>query len=319
MKQNYNLGKLERVNLRQLWESEAQDFTPWLAKEENLALLSETLDLELELEKVEQNVGSFKADILCKDAYTNSMVLIENQLEKTDHTHLGQLLTYASGLNSVVIIWIAEHFREEHRAALDWLNEKTDENISFFGLEVELWRIGNSPIAPKFNVVCKPNDWSRTISNSASSGERNVSDLKLMQMEYWQGFKDRLIETKSPLRGQKPQPQHWYDFAVGRSNCWLSLAANSQKNFLRVRLVLAGSLAKERFSNLLSKKEEIEQELGFKLQWEEKPENPQSLITLDKQNVNPTDRSDWQNQYEYFQNTLEKFYKVFSRYLKEVD
>src|SRR6185312_8829511 len=108
--------------------------------------------------------GPLRADILCKDVGTDAWVLIENQLERTNHGHLGQLLTYAAGLDAVTIVWIAERFTEEHRAALDWLNERTDEKITFFGLEVELWQIGNSPVAPKFNIVSKPNDWAKSIS-----------------------------------------------------------------------------------------------------------------------------------------------------------
>ncbi len=147
------LGRLESVDLRTTWTSEWNDFTPWLAKPENLKLLAETVGLDLEFESVEKNVGPFRADILCKDTLDNSWVLIENQLERTDHTHLGQLLTYAAGLETVTIIWIAQRFTEEHRATLHWLNEITSDRFAFFGLEIELWKIGNSPVAPKFNVV----------------------------------------------------------------------------------------------------------------------------------------------------------------------
>ncbi len=149
------LGRLERVELRQVWTGEAADFPPWLAQ--NIAVLGDALNLELELEAQEQPVGPFRADILCKDTATGQWVLIENQLARTDHTHLGQLLTYAAGLDAVTVVWVAARFTDEHRAALDWLNAHTGEDIDFFGLEIELWRIGSSPIAPKFNVVSKPN------------------------------------------------------------------------------------------------------------------------------------------------------------------
>ncbi len=136
-------GRLERVELRQVWPHEATAFTPWLAQPENLKLLGDKIGIDLELEAQEANVGPFRADILCKDTLTNQWVLIENQLERTDHTHLGQLLTYAAGLKAVTIVWIANRFTSEHRAALDWLNEITDSGFNFFGLEVELWRIGD--------------------------------------------------------------------------------------------------------------------------------------------------------------------------------
>lgn len=157
------LDKLIKLNLRDIWKDEAQDFTPWLASEDNLNLLGETLRMELELKAREQNVGPFSADILCTNKDDGSLVLIENQLDKTDHKHLGQLMTYAAGLDTVSIIWISKEFTDEHRAALDWLNEITNIEFRFFGLEIELWKIGDSSPAPKFNIVCKPNDWSRSI------------------------------------------------------------------------------------------------------------------------------------------------------------
>ena len=181
----HNLGRLEQVKLREAWESEPQDFTPWLAQVENLKLLSETLKMELVAEGTEQGVGSFRADILCRDTIDDSLVLIENQLERTDHNHLGQLLTYAAGLQTVTIIWVAARFADEHRAALDWLNEITDERFRFFGLEIELWRIGDSPAAPKFNIVSKPNEWVRAVSQTTrypraiDFTERNLCIVKM--------------------------------------------------------------------------------------------------------------------------------------------
>ena len=132
------LGRLERADLRSVWSSESDDFTPWLAEPENLRLLGETIGIELELEAIEKDVGPFRADILCKNVVTDHWVLIENQLERTNHVHLGQVLTYAAGLGAVTIVWIASKFTDEHRAALDWLNDITGTDIVFFGLEVEL-------------------------------------------------------------------------------------------------------------------------------------------------------------------------------------
>src|SRR5687767_12701248 len=184
------LGRLERVDLRQCWSDEARDFTPWLAQEGNMALLGDTIGLELEVEAQEKNVGLFRADILCKDTITGHFVLVENQLERTDHLHLGQLLTYAAGLEAVTIVWVARQFTEEHRAALDWLNGITNTTINFFGLEIELWRIGDSPLAPKFNVVSKPNDWSKTVreSTSAASAATPTSTQQL-HLEFWTQFR----------------------------------------------------------------------------------------------------------------------------------
>ena len=183
------LGKLEKVDLRQIWQNEGQDFTPWLAQKENLELLGEVIGIELELEAQEKNVGPFRADILCKNTSDDSLVLIENQIERTDHKHLGQLLTYASGLQSVVIVWVASKFTEEHRKALDWLNEITDEKFRFFGLEVELWKIGNSSVAPKFNIVSQPNNWSKAVAQAAKNLDtQETSETKGLQYRYWQNL-----------------------------------------------------------------------------------------------------------------------------------
>ena len=174
-----SLGRLAPVDLREVWESEALDFTPWLAQPENMTLLGKAIGIELEVETQEKSVGPFRADILCKDTTTGDWVLIENQLERTDHTHLGQLLTYAAGLEAVTVVWVAGRFTDEHRAALDWLNAITAPTYAFFALEVELWRIDDSPVAPKFNVVSKPNDWSKTLKQAASAAQNYDGMLPL--------------------------------------------------------------------------------------------------------------------------------------------
>lgn len=183
------LGRLKSVDLRDIWISEAAEFTPWLARPENLEVLGETLGIDLELEAQEKTVGPFRADILCKDIGGDHWVLIENQLERTDHAHLGQLLTYAAGLQAVTVVWIAAQFTDEHRAALDWLNKITDNSFRFFGLEVQLWRIGTSPAAPRFNVISKPNDWSQSVKQAARViDDADLSETRVMQRNYWEAL-----------------------------------------------------------------------------------------------------------------------------------
>ena len=190
-------------------------------------------------------MGPFRADILCKNTLDGSWVLIENQIEKTDHMHLGQLLTYAAGLEAVTIIWIASKFIEEHRAALDWLNEKTDGRINFFGLEVELWRIGNSPIAPKFNVVSKPNDWSKTVTEAA--GRINLTETKQLHLEYWTHFSEYVKNNSKILSPQKPLPQNWTNMAIGRSNFYLVATANTWEKQITAYRCMDGPDAKHHF------------------------------------------------------------------------
>ena len=219
------LGTIKKMDLRDVWSSEASDFTPWLAKEDNISLLGDAIGLELEVESQEKNVGPFRADILARDLTSNHYVLIENQLEQTNHNHLGQIMTYAAGLDAFSIIWIAKSFTEEHRAALDWLNRITEENINFFGIEIEVIQIGDSLPAPQFKVVAKPNDWSKSVRSSANTGE--VTDTKLKQQQYWTQFKEYVENNGSPFKVQKPAPQHWTIIALGRSNFQLSLTVNS--------------------------------------------------------------------------------------------
>jgi hypothetical protein len=314
------LGRLERVNVRDVWVGEASAFTPWLAKAENLDLLSETVGIELELEAQEKDVGPFRADLLCKNTADNSWVLIENQLERTDHTHLGQLLTYAAGLQAVTIVWVAQRFTEEHRATLDWLNEITDERFNFFGLEVELWRIGISPVAPKFNVVCKPNDWSKTISDAAKGFENGeLTETKQLQLEYWTELRKLLIDGGSFIKPQKPLPQHWYTFAVGRSYFHLSAVANTRDDWLAVMLVMTGPQAKPHFNMLKVERSAIESEIGAELLWEELPAKKESRVSLRLPVTDFTDRKLWPQQHQWIRQKLEAFHKAFSLRVKALD
>lgn len=310
-----NLGRLEPVDLRKVWTSEAGDFTPWLAKDGNLALLGDTIGLELELEAQEKNVGPFRADILCKDTASNNWVLVENQLERTDHTHLGQLLTYAAGLKAVTIVWIADRFTDEHRAALDWLNEITDDRFNFFGLEVELWRIGESPVAPKFNCACKPNEWTK--APPTPPGE--LTETKLLQQDYWRTLRNLLIERNSVVKPQKPLPQHWTNFAIGRSHFWMHASVNTQKNCIEVGLNCGGPDAKPYFYLLEQEKEVIEDETGESLDWEEMPNKKQSRIALRRLQTDSSNRNNWDAQHNWLIEKLEAFHKAFSPRIKELN
>lgn len=312
------LGRLERVELRDAWEKEDLHFTPWLANEENLALLGEAIGLELELEATERDVGPFRADILCKEAATDNWVLIENQLERTDHTHLGQLITYAAGLQTATVVWVAARFTDEHRAALDWLNEITDERFRFFGLEIELWRIGSSIAAPKFNIISKPNDWTRSVAAGAKRGE--LTETQKLQIDYWSALGEHLEEEGSVVHTgkRKAQPQNWRLFAIGRSNFHLNAAINTRNNQLSAMLVLFGSDAKPHFHLLHAEREAIETEFGEAFEWLERPGRTESHIVL-RWDADPTDRASWPTQHAWLRTKLETFYKTFKVRVKALD
>jgi len=307
-----SLGRLERVDLRNIWISEAMDFTPWLAKPDNLCVLAEAVGMELEIEAQERSVGPFRADILCKNVNSDHWVLIENQLERTDHLHLGQLLTYAAGLQAVTIVWVAARFTDEHRAALDWLNEITDDRFAFFGLEVELWRIGDSPAAPKFNVVSKPNDWTRNVGLAAKRIESEaLTDKRQKQLAFWTGFRTHLEACGSPIRAQKPYPQHWMNFAIGRFGYLLGATIHSAERRIGVELYLNGESAKQDFQTLRRQQVAIEAELDAALSWMELPERKGSRVALFRPGIDPMDEARWPEIYDWMQCQLEAFDKVF--------
>ena len=310
------LGRLEPVvDLRSIWATEDQNFTPWLAQPENLAVLSETLDMKLATEGTEQGVGPFRADILCRDTQDDSLVLIENQLERTDHNHLGQLLTYAAGLQTVTIIWVSATFTDEHRAALDWLNEITEDRFRFFGLEIELWRIGESPAAPKFNVVSRPNNWYRTTQRMAS-GE--IPESALQQQRFWEQLSQHLEKRAGNVRLAAPPARAWTSYGLRRTGFLLDAILHPRAGQIRVELRLTGPDSKAHFALLAEMKEAIETEIGAQLEWAEQPNNNVSRIILNRKG-DPTDESAWPELAEWTAETLEKFDAAFRERVKDLN
>lgn len=312
------LGRLEPVEPRNIWASEASDFTPWLAREENIALLGETIGIELEVEAQEKRVGPFRADILCKDTITGHFVLIENQLEVTDHGHLGQLMTYAAGLDAVTIVWVARRFGEEHRAALDWLNRVTEKDLNFFGLEVELWRIGSSVPAPKFNVVSKPNDWSKTVRDRAQAAPGAMTPSQQLHLEYWTQLRDHLEFRQSHLRIGTPSTDHWRYFPLGKGGFTLSAVNGMRDGWSSVSLVLTGQNSKAHFYLIRDRyAADIVSQLGA-VTWEELPNNNESRVTLLRQ-VSPADKAGWPTLNEWFRQHLEQWTAFFRPIVATLD
>ncbi|MBT4400577.1 MAG: DUF4268 domain-containing protein [Bacteroidetes bacterium] len=314
-----DLSRLEHVELREKFKTEAGDFTPWLADESNISLLGDTIGLDLEVEAQEKEVGPFRADILCKDTADDTWVLIENQLERTDHTHLGQLMTYASGLKAVTIIWIAQKFTEEHRAAIDWLNEITDSDFKFFGIEVELWKIGNSEVAPKFNIVSKPNEWSRAVAR----GQEGITDARQLQLRFWNAFKSYVEDHGSQIRTGKPGPQNWMNISLGKTgyqllavaSMWDQESHSYSKNEIRAELYVSSEESKSKFVVIESQREVIEKELGYELTWLN-PEEMKSARAFTRKTVDLNDEADWMNQHAWLLENLVKLQKVFKPFTR---
>jgi hypothetical protein len=300
-----NLSKLERVPLREAWKHEAGEFTPWLAETSNLNSLADALGLsELVLVAVEHWVGDFKLDILCTDG--DEQVIIENQLEETNHRHLGQLLAYAAGVGAKKVIWVAESFRPEHSSALKFLNENTTDDLNFFGVQIELWRIGDSPLAPKFEVIVKPDDWAKAGREQARAAS-TASPTKQLQQKFWMALVDRLAKEAPQIRPQKPRPQHWLNNRIGRSGFGLNITANTRDERLGVELWISGAEAKKHFAGLVAQKATIESNLGFVLDWQELPDAQACRIASWYSDASLEDESRW---YEYLDWLIQRLVKL---------
>lgn len=317
------LGRLERVPLRQAWPDEAQNFTPWLAEDTNLALLGEALGLHLELEAVEKQVGPFAADILAKEIGSDRWVLIENQIEPTDHRHLGQLLTYAGGLDARTIIWIAESFREAHRAAIDFLNRATIEEFAFFGIQVELYRIGQSPLAPRFSLIAKPNNWSKQTQTAKQIAQGELTPAQLLSREFWASLIARAEGTFPPLAGRSPYKTSWQAAERLFSSSDLYSDANvafTASGRLRVEIYIGGPLAKKVFHHLYDQRQVIEAGFGQALDWEELPQGQDSRIACYMEGMQRREnKAGWEAQQTWIMQNLPQLAASFRPYFSKLN
>ena len=308
-----NFGKLEAVEVRNAWPSEPADFTPWLALDENLSLLAEELDMDLELIEIESGVGAFRADILAKRAGTDERVIIENQFGCTDHTHFGQLLTYASGVGSDgagarTVVWIAESFTEPHRAALDWLNKCTEPGIQFFGVQLELWRIGNSAFAPRFNVISKPNSWQKQLTQATNT----PSETGLLYQEFWRHFIQYCSERMTTLRFPSPLPQTWLPTPIGRSGYGVNLTISKTLRKLECQLWVEGRRAKGTFPQLEAQAEMIRATLGNAAKFDPMPERKNTCKIFETRDGDVTNRDEWPELFVWLKDRGEAYAKLFA-------
>ena len=303
------LGEIKKItDLRSVWKHEAKDFTKWLAEEKNLELLGKELGLNISLIKIEAEAGDFSVDILAEEAETGKKIIIENQLERTDHDHLGKIITYASGYNAEIIIWIVKEFRSEHKSAIDWLNEHTDEKLNFFGVTIELWQIANSPIAPKFNIVCQPNSWSKAIKSSSKKGE--LSETALKQLSFFEGFISYCNSKGTSLNLSNPQPSTpaYYSFGIGISEVWVAIKINKYKKLLKLDLYFT---EKELF-NLTKQETEEEAKKEFpEIIWDDMPKYKGATVGLVIKNFNLDNQDNWEKYYEWLKDNTEKLVGFF--------
>lgn len=258
------LGQLSKLDPREVWSSESADFTPWLAG--NIDKLGEVLGLELEFRQREAPVGDFSVDLVAHDLSQDRAVIIENQLEPTDHTHLGQIITYAAGFDAGIVIWISREFREEHRQALDWLNRVHEGHTEFFGITVELLKVDESKPAVNFRLVAFPNKWSRVAATSSDE----VSPKRLAYQQFFQGLLDELREKHKFTNARAAQPQSWYSFSTGvRGFLWGFCFSLGRR--VRTELYIDTPDADRNgqiLEELMKARTVIEKDFGESLEWE---------------------------------------------------
>jgi len=304
------LAKLKKVDLKEVWQHEAYDFSKWLVETENLGLLGEEIGLEIKPIQSEAPVGKFSVDILAEEEGSGRKIIIENQLQSTDHDHLGKIITYASGYDAELIIWIVKECREEHQRAVDWLNEHTDEKIGFFLIKMELWQIDNSLPAPKFVIIVSPNEWAKTVKKGNTDP---LTDTKLKQLDFWTAFRTFVESRDKSIKLKKPQPQHWYDLSLGFSGTAISLNMNSNENWFRCQLYIYDN--KPLFNFLLHKKEEIAPRIG-QSEWVDS-QGKFSAVRLEKKVSDVFDHNERDKHFEWLLTNALLLKKVFGPYLKD--
>lgn len=309
-----NLGTLKSIDLRSVWNHEALDFTRWLARDENISVLADELDIDIENLKPEESAGRYSVDILAEEVNSRRKVIIENQLETTDHKHLGQLLTYASAHDASIIIWIVKDYTEEHKQAIDWFNRHMPEQISFFLVQLELWQIGNSDPAPKFNIISQPNNWAKTIKNASTQEKGNPSELKLLQQRFYESFKEYV--NKLPVKpilnlGRTPRPQHWYDISFGTSKANISLTFNSRQGQIGCELYIKKDEAIYR--KICADEVIIRTALGDDIIFMDLPDSAAFRI-VKYYSCDPLDETKWHFYFEWLKEQAEKFQRTFKQY-----
>jgi hypothetical protein len=260
------LKKLIPIKLREIWTHEATDFTRWMALEDNISMVLDEIGISAENIKTEDNAGNFNVDITADEVETGKKIIIENQLEKTDHKHLGQLLTYASSFDACIIVWVVANVRDEHKQAIEWFNRNINDGISFFLVKTEVWQIGDSDPAVKFNVIVEPNDWAKITKNS-SSMSKELTQTKIDKLKFWEGLKDyaESIETQLKIT-RKPRPQHWYTISIGIRHLDLNFIHNTRTSTVSVELYIK---EQSLFNKLAQNKEEFNSYCnGLEVDWQ---------------------------------------------------
>lgn len=305
------LGKLEKVDLRSVWKHEATDFSAWLALRENLDVLAEQLGIEIEPIGTEVSVGRFKIDILAKEPNTNEQIIIENQLEPTNHDHLGKVITYAAGIDARYLIWIVKDVLPEHLKAIEWLNEHLDDEIRCFLIRIEVWQIGDSKPAPRFEIISVKNDWVASIKKATSSNA--LSPLQVKQFDFWVAFSEYLLVKDPSLKHHKAAAQHWMTFTIGNYLAHIAVTINTVKNRLAAELYISDN--KIFYAFLRENEDELMSAFGAQLEWFEA--NIASGFRVFKPVDDVFNESKKIEYFEWLHESILNFKKVLVPYIQE--
>lgn len=310
-------GDISQESVRNYWADEAQDFTPWLADSidaDEPSKLEDTIQLDLTLRGTEQNVGRYNLDILA-EAEDGRTVVIENQLESSDHNHLGKCLAYASGVDADVVVWICPEFTDEHSDAFQWLNNHTEEGIDLFALRLEVWRIGDSAPAVRFTAVEEPSEWKDQVRQSS-----DLSESQKLYQNFWTDFRDTILAAETPLRARKPKSSNWYNNPIGRSDMKIQFKASIRENTLAAQLVIDDN--PEAFEALRDDAEAIQSQIQGDLQWHPVEESPESStrtrITVTR-DADFESEERWSEHHEWLLERGTELHDAFHRRVSELD
>jgi hypothetical protein len=293
--------------IRKVWPKENQ-FSDWLISQEGYEFLAEELGIELENLRRESRPGDFPCDIvgnLLGDEH--HIVVIENQYGKTNHDHLGKLLTYAAVHKAMTGIWISETISDDHRQVIDWLNENTPDNVNLYLVGLRLYRVGDKQVSPQLDVVCRPN-----ILVKESKRTFSESDLEIQAWcrSMWEKIHESIQKSNPPFRLQRAGSDHWSSITIGRSDFHLNMLLNTREKRIGVDLVINVPWKRSAFETLLLEKNAIESEIGAELDWLPMPDKRRSRILLEAP-IDPKNPSNEPEVLSWFTRRSTEFYLTF--------
>ncbi|WP_049996229.1 DUF4268 domain-containing protein [Halococcus sediminicola] len=304
-------------NVREYWKHEAHNFTPWLAnsiRDEEGSYLEDVLGLDLEVIETERSVGRYNLDILAEVVDDSRQVVIENQLEQSDHDHLGKSIAYAAGVDADIIVWIAPEFSDEHRDAFQWLNQNSREGIDLFAVRLEVWKISDSPPAIRLNPVEDPSEW----KEKAQRSDGEISDVKQLQEEFWTQFRDRIEHSSTRLRSRTPKARHYYSNPIGKGGFHISFVNLFEEDILCLDLIIEDN--EEAFWELKDEEDAIERELECEVEWEEPREtrggNMRSNLRITR-HADLENREKWEEYLDWLLEYGDRFHNVFRQRIQQ--